>query len=347
MWCNTLVSLTPPPPPLLLLLRIAAGDSLLVLPAFHLPLVTLAFLVSARLPGGRAPHEHHAFPLLAPGVKPPTAPQAFVDVFEKMRCQAWTLGIEIAVSHDRSSTGCSGTTGTVAGGSSGTAAAAGGAAAAGAASAVCAHYFMPPGLPHAFLGQFQMKFIIDVVDTLVNPSAVVRLSRKLKPHHARDRRPEAKDAAREAASVRARILPLPQLKQAVEISLTAERFRVHHDAQDGDDPSDMVYIDLSRHVLLLLAVCCVPDARTCLCIACGGSQTVLFERIFLPSLTVSLNTYLPTHPPSPHLPPPSPALLQRALRQRVQLPPLQAHRQAQQWRQTQGLDTSAHGVPVC
>jgi hypothetical protein len=41
------------------------------------------------------------------------------------------------------------------------------------------------------------------------------------------------------------VTPMPFLKQQVDINLTADWFRVHHDAQDSDDPSDMVCVALT------------------------------------------------------------------------------------------------------
>jgi hypothetical protein len=42
------------------------------------------------------------------------------------------------------------------------------------------------------------------------------------------------------------VVPMPLLKQKVEINLTADAFRVHHDSQDSADSADLVYLDLSR-----------------------------------------------------------------------------------------------------
>lgn len=47
------------------------------------------------------------------------------------------------------------------------------------------------------------------------------------------------------------VVPMPLLKQKVDINLTADTFHIHHDAQDSDDPSDMVYIAMSRYVWVL------------------------------------------------------------------------------------------------
>lgn len=229
-----------------------AGDSLLLLPAFHLPLANITFLITTKLPGGRSSLFHHVFPILDTPPGPDAATQDVVDVFSLMKCEGWSLGINIAVNSDKA----------FAHGRSGVAAAAAAAAASGGGITPAAAgvppggpggaagsawpYFQPYSLPHAFIGEFQIKYIIDMVDGLVNPSPVVRLCRKLKPYYVRDRRPEALAAARAVAAVRAGILQMPLLKQRVEINLTADVFRVHHDAQDADDPSDMVYIALSR-----------------------------------------------------------------------------------------------------
>lgn len=248
-----------------------AGDSLLVLPAFHLPLATLSFDITNKLPGGRNPLLHHCFPIHTEPPGPNTPPQEFVDVFSLMKSEGWCLGIDINVNSDKTPTagtavqpratpghaaaayGTPGGAGSSigAGGFSGAARLGGGIAASSAAgpsgvAASCWHYYQPYTIPHAFIGEFQIKYIIEMVDTLANPTAVVRLSRKLKPFYARDRRPEAAAAAKALAAVRAQIVQMPLLKQKVDISLTADVFRVHHDAQDSEDPSDMVYIALSR-----------------------------------------------------------------------------------------------------
>jgi hypothetical protein len=146
-----------------------------------------------------------------------SGPQQLIDVFSVMRCEGWSLAIDIAVKSDRtpvvgsvggggagagsSTTASAGVASPLLGGSS---AATGLAASAAAAS--CWHYFQPYNLPHAFIGEFQIKYIIDMVDTLVNSSAVVKLSRKLKPYYVRDRRPEAAAAAKAVAAVRAQVL---------------------------------------------------------------------------------------------------------------------------------------------
>lgn len=236
------------------LLFVAAGDPLLVLPAFHLPFVTVSFGISTKMPGGRSPLFHHAFPVLSAPPGPDAPPQEVVDVFSLMKCEGWSLAIDIAVNSERSHSvgsivtpGSSRPGGHAAAAAAGLGSGSGGAAGPSGVAAACWHYFQPYNLPHAFIGEFQIKYIIDMVDTLINPTAVVRLSRKLKPFYARDRRPEAAAAAKAVAAVRAQILPMPMLKQQVEISLTADVFRVHHDAQDSEDPSDMVYIALSRY----------------------------------------------------------------------------------------------------
>lgn len=231
---------------------------MLVLPAFHLPLVTVSFNISAKLPGGRSPLFHHVFPILPTAPAATSPPQEFVDVFSLMKCEGWSLGIDIAVSSDK----------TCAHGRPGMTAAAAAAAAGGSNSSpgmtasasaggigarmpvgpagTCWHYFQPYSLPHAYIGEYQIKYIIDMVDGFVNAHPIVRYCRKLKPFHVRDRRPEAAAAAMAVAAVRANILQMPLLKQRIDINLTADVFRVHHDAQDADDPSDMAYIALSR-----------------------------------------------------------------------------------------------------
>jgi len=231
---------------------------MLVLPAFHLPLANLTFNISTKLPGGRSPLFHHVFPILTAPLPPDSPPQELVDVFSLMKCEGWSLGIDIAVNSDKTFTH----------GRSGVAAAAAAAAGVGSsgmtpgsaagvpvggpagASGSCWHYYQPYNLPHAYIGEFQMKYIVDMVDGFVNASPIVRYCRKLKPYYVRDRRPEAAAAARAVAAVRAGILQMPLLKQRIEINLTADVFRVHHDAQDADDPSDMAYIALSRCVPL-------------------------------------------------------------------------------------------------
>lgn len=242
-----------------------------MLPAFHLPLVTLTFNITNKLPGGRNPLLHHCFPIRTEPPGPGAPCQEFVDVFALMKSEGWSLGIDITVNSDKTPTAGTAVQSRAtprplaavvstpaAGGSSllglGSAAGSGIAGSATAAyasgprgvAASCWHYYQPYTMPHAFIGEFQIKYIIEMVDTLANPSAVVRISRKLKPFYARDRRPEAAAAAKALAAVRAQMVQMPMLKQKVEISLTADTFRVHHDAQDSEDPSDMVYIALSR-----------------------------------------------------------------------------------------------------
>lgn len=255
---------------------------MLVLPAFHLPLANLTFNITSKLPGGRSPLFHHVFPILTAAPPADSPPQEMVDVFSLMKCEGWSLGIDIAVSSDKTFThGRSGVAAAaaVAAGVSASGVAAGAATAAAGlplggpvgAAGSCWHYYQPYNLPHAYIGEFQIKYIIDMVDGFVNASPVVRYCRKLKPHYVRDRRPEAADAACAVAGVRASILQMPLLKQRIEINLTADVFRVHHDAQDADDPSDMAYIALSRWVgvgaCVLHAVdMCSPSL--CDCCAC-------------------------------------------------------------------------------
>ena len=236
---------------------LVVGDSLLVLPAFHLPLANITFNISTKLPGGRSPLFHHVFPILAAPPPPDSPPQELVDVFSIMKCEGWSLSIDIAISsdktfaHGRSNLGASPAVAGVSSSGSMAAAAAGAGVlhgGPGGAAGSCWHYYQPYNLPHAFIGQFQIKYIIDLVDGFVNAHPVVRYCRKLKPFYVRDRRPEAEAAAKAVAAVRASILQMPLLKQRIEINLTADVFRVHHDAQDADDPSDMVFIALSRWV---------------------------------------------------------------------------------------------------
>jgi hypothetical protein len=220
------------------------------------------FNISTKLPGGRSQLFHHAFPILTAAPGPDAKPQEVIDVFSMMKCEGWSLGIDLAVNSDRTPS-----VGNIPGAGRSSVSAGIGAAAAGGlcgagpsgVAAACWHYYQPYNLPHAFVGEFQIKYIIDAVDTLVNPSAVVRLSRKLKPYYVRDRSPEAAAAAKAVAAVRAQIVAMPLLKQQVEIALTADVFRVHHDAQDSDDPSDMVYIALSRW-----ACVCMVAVHACL-----------------------------------------------------------------------------------
>lgn len=125
----------------------------------------------------------------------------------------------------------------------------------------------------------QVKFIIDLVATLANATAVTRWCRKLKPFWDplyKGKRPSKQGIVPQVLSGRrasvgalqagamialwevrlcfeARALlvalcPVLQglLKQSVDINLTADRYVVHHDAQDSEDPSDMVYLTMSR-----------------------------------------------------------------------------------------------------
>lgn len=258
------------------------GDSLLVLPAFHLPLANITFNITTKLPGGRSSLFHHVFPILT---EPPPAhspPQELVDVFSLMKCEGWALAIDIAVNSDKTfAHGRSGASsaaaaaaaagsGNSSGSSSGLAAASAAGALLGAPSGAagsCWHYYQPYTLPHAYIGEFQIKYIIDMVDGFVNAHPIVRFCRKLKPYYVRDRRPEAAAAARAVAAVRSTILQMPLLKQRIEINLTADVFRVHHDAQDADDPSDMVYIALSRY-----AACSCEVRIECVLTTCSAGQ---------------------------------------------------------------------------
>jgi hypothetical protein len=83
------------------------SDPLLILPGFHLPMVRLTFNITVKLPGGRNPLFHHAFPIL-------TAPaglgvvQEPVDVFAMMVSEGYALGIDIKVDSDKSPMGRNG-----------------------------------------------------------------------------------------------------------------------------------------------------------------------------------------------------------------------------------------------
>lgn len=78
-------------------------------------MVTLAFHITPELPGGLHPQSHYAFPVLA--TPPPQgSQQEFVDVFTLMKCEGWSLGIDIAVGSDRTPGGRGGN---AAGGSGG------------------------------------------------------------------------------------------------------------------------------------------------------------------------------------------------------------------------------------
>jgi hypothetical protein len=99
-------------------------------------------------------------------------------------------------------------------------------------------FYNPPTIPHAFIGEFQIKYIIDLVDTLVNCGAVVRLCRKLRMFYSPPRS--------SPSATKAGVVPMPLLKQRVDINLTADTYRITHDAQDAADPSDLVYLELSR-----------------------------------------------------------------------------------------------------
>ena len=85
----------------------------------------------------------------------------------------------------------------------------------------------------------QIKYIIDLVEVLALPSPVVRVCRKLKPWFGPPSSPwhaplsgRALPSA-SAAAARAGVVPMGLLKQRVDISLTADTFWVHHDAQVG------------------------------------------------------------------------------------------------------------------
>jgi hypothetical protein len=259
-----------------------------VLPAFHLPLANIAFNITTKLPKGRKALLHHVFPILTTAPPPGSPPQPIVDVFSIMKCEGWQLGIDIAVSSDKTFThGRSGVAAAAAAaaGVSGSGVAPSSAAGvlfggpAGAAGS-CWHYYQPYNLPHAFIGEFQIKYIIDMVDGFVNASPIVRYCRKLKPHYVRDRSPEAAEAANAVAAVRASIIQMPLLKQRIEINLTADVFRVHHDAQDADDPSDMAYIALSR--------CGVPGAVGCCSalLGCRLTKTSSTHKVKQPALLI-------------------------------------------------------------
>jgi hypothetical protein len=77
------------------------GDSLLLLPAFHLPLAVLTFHITTKLPGGRSPLLHHVFPMRTAPAGPDTPHQEVVDVFSLMKAEGWALSIDIAVNSDR------------------------------------------------------------------------------------------------------------------------------------------------------------------------------------------------------------------------------------------------------
>jgi len=76
------------------------GEPLLLLPAFHIPLANVTFHITCKMPRGRNPLLHHAFPIHA-SPPPPGAVQPFVDVFALMKCEGWSLGIDLAVNSDR------------------------------------------------------------------------------------------------------------------------------------------------------------------------------------------------------------------------------------------------------
>ena len=170
-----------------------------------------------------------------------------------MKCEGWSLGIDIAVGADKTGpvgAAGSGRAGGVTGGAGAGTAAGGGSGPGGGGglhqsgqaglksdiSGLLVRFFPPTTLPHVYIGQFQMQYIIDLVNMLANPSSVVRASRKLRMFYGPPRSQESRKG----------VVQMPLLKQKVEINLTADAFRVHHDAQDNPDPADLVYIDLSR-----------------------------------------------------------------------------------------------------
>lgn len=346
------------------------GDSLLVLPGFHLPLVTLTFNISNKLPGGRNPQLHHCFPIRAEPAGPDTPCQEFVDVFSLMKSEGWCLSIDIVVSSDKTPTagtalhqrmtpgastaahstpGGAGSNLGYGAGRSGVVPAGSSAAGPSGVAASCWHYYQPYTIPHAFIGEFQMKYIIEMVETLANPTAVVRISRKLKPFYARDRRPEAAAAAKALAAVRSQIVQMPLLKQRVDISLLADVYRVHHDAQDSEDPSDMVYIHLSRWVTcgrlvggdqcfcqtehLELSLLHVTAAYHCTTLAARLPQAVI--------VGCSLDSIMhDTTRCSFHC---TRVSLQCTLHEHIHILAVQAHNAAQQWQPPQGIHASVYG----
>jgi hypothetical protein len=123
-----------------------------------------------------------------------------------------------------------------------------------------------------------------MVEVLALPSVIVRVCRKLKPWYGPPSSPwhaERAVGSASALAAAAGVVPMALLKERVDISLTADTFWVHHDAQVGPgagalgvartadgplptalplpsnqpstmrpqdpaDPSDMVYLTLSR-----------------------------------------------------------------------------------------------------
>jgi len=85
----------------------------------------------------------------------------------------------------------------------------------------------------------QIKYIIELVEVLALPSPITRLCRKLKPWYGPPSSPwhvqqSAKAAASTAgAAAKAGVVQMGLLKQRVDVSLTADTFWVHHDAQVG------------------------------------------------------------------------------------------------------------------
>lgn len=71
-----------------------------MLPAFHLPLVSLGFIITPKMPAGRSPLFHHAFPILS-SRPPPGQQQEYVDVFKQQKCEGWSLSIDIGVQSDK------------------------------------------------------------------------------------------------------------------------------------------------------------------------------------------------------------------------------------------------------
>lgn len=80
---------------------------------------------------------------------------------------------------------------------------------------------------------------MDMVEVLALPSAVVRISRKLKPWFGPPSSPwhlplsGRAGGSSSAAAAKAGVVPMALLKQRVDINLTADTFWVHHDAQVG------------------------------------------------------------------------------------------------------------------
>jgi hypothetical protein len=83
------------------------SDPLLLLPGFHLPMVRLTFNITVKLPGGRSPMFHHAFPIQTAPAGPGVV-QEPVDVFRMMVSEGYALGIDIKVDSDKSPVGRTG-----------------------------------------------------------------------------------------------------------------------------------------------------------------------------------------------------------------------------------------------